>query len=173
MSKFIKLFTIAAIWSYSYAKSGVEEVGDYMQVVVPVYAFGMAMNEKDLEGVKQFAYSFAAMEASVYGLKGIVSEERPHSNNKNAFPSGHTASAFSGATFIHQRYGFKKAVIPYLMAGFTGYSRIEADKHRFPDVVAGAVISSLMTWIFISEYDTAVQVDIRPDGVKFGFMVEF
>ncbi|MDR1338142.1 MAG: phosphatase PAP2 family protein [Rickettsiales bacterium] len=175
MSKFIKLSTLTVIASCplnSYAKSAIEEIGGYMQVIVPAYAFGMAVNEKDWEGTKQFTYSFATMEIGVNGLKSIIKEERPDGSNNKSFPSGHTASAFSGATFIHKRYGVKRAIIPYAMATFTGYSRIESDKHHWWDVAAGAAISSLTTWFFVSEYND-VRVSVSTDKIKLGFRMEF
>lgn len=154
------------------ASSIIAELGDYFQVIVPAYAFGMAVNEKDYQGVKEFAYSFLAMEASVQGLKLIIPETRPDGSNDKSFPSGHTAAAFSGATFIHKRYGIKRAIIPYLMATFTGYSRIAANKHYFHDVVAGAAISSLFTWIFVGKYD-GVQVAASPESVSLKFNLTF
>jgi len=176
ISIILKLFIILAIiiscCSNSFAKSTIEEIGDFTQIIVPAYAFMMAMNEKDWEGVKQFGYSFTAMQISVIGLKSAIDAERPNCSDNNSFPSGHTASAFSGATFIHKRYGIKRAIIPYLLAGFTGYSRIYAEKHNFCDVAAGAVISSLFTWLFVSEYD-GVQVSVSPQSVRLGFWRDF
>ncbi|MDR3208957.1 MAG: phosphatase PAP2 family protein [Rickettsiales bacterium] len=154
-----------------FAKSAIGRLGDLTQVIIPAYAFGMAMNEKDWNGAGQFIYSFGMTEISVFGLKSIVDEKRPDGSDKNSFPSGHAAAAFSGATFIHKRYGIKRAILPYLMAGFTGYSRISADKHYLHDVVAGAVISGLFTWIFVDKY--GVQVSAGPEFIKVGFRTEF
>ena len=151
-------------------KSTVEKIGDYMQVIVPTYAFGMAMNEEDWNGAKQFGYSFAAMEAAVYGLKYSIHERRPNRANDHSFPSGHTAAAMTGASFIHKRYGIKRAVVPYLMTGFTAYSRVDANKHWWWDTVAGAAISGLITWTIVDSYD-GVRVSANPNGVQFN--VEF
>ncbi|MDR1071921.1 MAG: phosphatase PAP2 family protein [Rickettsiales bacterium] len=155
-----------------YAKSAVEEIGDYMQVIVPAYALGLAMNERDWEGAKQFAYGFAATEVGVYGLKAVVRERRPDGSNNHSFPSGHTAAAFSGAAFIHKRYGLKRAAVPYLMAAFTGYSRITADKHYLHDVLAGAAIGGLLSWFIAGEYD-GLQISAGPQSVKIGFKTKF
>ncbi|MCL1786241.1 MAG: phosphatase PAP2 family protein [Alphaproteobacteria bacterium] len=154
------------------AKSAIEEAGDYLQVIVPAYAFGMAMNEKDWTGAKQFGYSFGAMQAGVLGLKTLIDEERPDKSDNRSFPSGHTASAFSGATFIHKRYGIERAIVPYLMAGFTGYSRVHADKHHWHDVAAGAAISGLFTWTFVDK-ESNFQVSADPGSVNLGFRTEF
>jgi membrane-associated phospholipid phosphatase len=160
-----------AMTSKVYAKSAIEGIGDFTQVIVPAYAFGMAMNEEGYEGTRQFIYSFSAMQLSIIGLKSAIDEKRPDGSDNNSFPSGHTASAFSGATFIHKRYGLKRAAVPYLLAGFTGYSRVYADKHYWHDVVAGAVISSLFTWILVDKYN--VQVSASSGSMNLGFKAEF
>lgn len=175
MLYFIRVFSVLIFIAYSinsFAKSAIEEVGDYLQVIVPAYTFGMAMQEEGWEGAKQFGYSFGAMQASVWGLKSVINEERPDGSDNRSFPSGHTASAFSGATFIHKRYGVEKAIVPYIMAGFVGYSRVYADKHYWHDVVAGAAISSLFTWIFVSE-ESNFQISASPESVRIGYKAEF
>jgi len=151
-------------------RSTVEQIGDYMQVIVPAYALGMAMNEDGWDGVTQFAYSFATTEAAVYGLKYTVSEERPNEADNHSFPSGHTASAMSGASFIHARYGFKRAFLPYIMTGFTAYSRIDANKHWWWDTLAGAAIAGFMSYAFVDKYNNvAVSVGPQYVGAKVRF----
>ncbi|MDR2077746.1 MAG: phosphatase PAP2 family protein [Rickettsiales bacterium] len=157
------------------AKLDVEEIGNYFQVMVPTYALGMAMNETGYGAAKQLVYSYLSMQATVQILKVVVNEKRPdysEGNTKDSFPSGHTAAAFSGATFIHRRYGIEKAVIPYIMATFTGYSRLHANKHYFHNVVAGALISSLYTWIFVDKKDNLI---LSTDGndLRISYRINF
>jgi membrane-associated phospholipid phosphatase len=176
MGKMFKKVMIALIVGItaqqSFAKSTIEQTGDWFEVIIPAYAFGLAMKERDYAGAKQFAYSFAATQTTVNGLKLAIKEPRPSGGDNRSFPSGHTASAFSGAAFIHKRYGLRQAVVPYLMAGFTGYSRIHADRHYFHDVAAGAAISILFTWIFVDE-ESNFQLSAGPESVKLGFNAEF
>ena len=148
------------------SKSTIEKIGDYTQVIVPAYAFGMAISEDGWTGAKQFAYSFGAMEATVYGLKYVVEERRPNKADNRSFPSGHTASAFSGATFIHARYGLMPALVPYIMAGFTAYSRIHANKHWWWDTLAGASIAGIMSYTFVDRRN-GVSVSANPQYVGF------
>ncbi|MBQ6110032.1 MAG: phosphatase PAP2 family protein [Alphaproteobacteria bacterium] len=166
------IILLSMICKNACAISALEELGNYTQVMVPTYAFGMAISENDFESVRQFIYSFGSMELTVFGLKSAIKEPRPDKSDKNSFPSGHTASAVSGAAFIHKRYGIKRAIIPYMMAGFTGYTRIRAEKHHFHDVVAGAAISGLFTWMFVSRYD-GMQVSASPEAIKMDFKTEF
>lgn len=157
------------------ARSVIESLGDYTQVIVPAYAFGMAMNEDGWDGARQFAASFVGMEIAVNGLKGVVSEPRPDHSNNRSFPSGHSAAAFSGATFIHKRYGLTQALIPYAMAAFTGFSRVYADKHWVHDVIAGAAIGSFLSWTFTSRLDSDadMSLSVASDGLNFNFKMRF
>ena len=176
--KFFNLFT-AFVFSVivlfnvneARAKSTVETVGDYLQVIVPAYAFGLTMAEDEWDGVKEFAYSFAAMEASVYGLKFIVKEQRPNKADNRSFPSGHTASAFSGASFIHKRYGIKRAAVPYLLSGFVAYSRIHANKHYWWDTLAGAAIASAWSFALVSKKYKNTDIVASPEYI--GFRTKF
>ena len=176
MSNLLKLSIASVIvmtcCSNSFAKFTTKGTGDFTQVIVPVYALGTAVNKNDEEGINQFMISFLATQASVHGLKCVIDAERPDGKDNKSFPSGHTASAFSGATFIHKRYGMEKAVVPYLLAGFTGYSRIHSNKHYFHDVAAAALISSFFTWMFVDEY-SGVQVSVSPEPSKLGLRVVF
>jgi membrane-associated phospholipid phosphatase len=168
------VFIFGALAAANGASAGsvVEKIGDYMQVMVPAYALGMAMNERDGAGARQFAYGFAMMEAGVYGLKYLVDETRPDRSNNSSFPSGHTAAAFSGAAFIHKRYGINRAIVPYLMAGFTGYSRVAANRHYLHDVLAGAALGGMLSWFITGEYD-GLQITADPGSVKVGFRTSF
>lgn len=146
--------------------STVTRLGDLMQVIVPAYALGIAVNEHDTTGIEQFAYSFLATEAAVYGLKFAVQERRPDGSDNLSFPSGHTALTMFGASFIHNRYGLKRALIPYLMTGFTAYSRIDGMRHYWWDTLAGAAISGLISFAIVDRYQ-GVRILTHPSGMRF------
>ena len=57
-----------------------------------------------------------------------------------------------GAAFIHERYGWKYAVPAYIAATYVGYSRVEADKHYVEDVVVGAAIGIVSSFVFTTPY---------------------
>jgi len=120
--------------------SGTETAGDLLQVIIPATACGATLYLGDRAGGGQFLRSFALTMGVTYGLKYSVRRERPGGGDHTSFPSGHTSAAFQGASFIHNRYGWKYAVPAYLGATFVGYSRVAADKHYVSDVVAGAAI---------------------------------
>ena len=175
-SKFIPTILIALLFAHqSFAKSNIESIGDATQLIVPAYALGMAVSETDYSGVGQFVAQFTGMEIAVNGLKYLVPEERPDHSDKHSFPSGHTASAFSGAAFIHKRYGIKRAILPYIAAGFTGFSRVYAKRHHFHDVVAGATIGGLTGYFLTSRLNnnTTAKVEISPNDLGLRFNTKF
>ena len=57
-----------------------------------------------------------------------------------------------GAAFIHERYGWKYSVPAYIAATYVAYSRVEADKHYVEDVVAGAAIGVVSSFVFTTSY---------------------
>lgn len=84
---------------------------------------------------------------SVTALKYTTKVERPD-GTANAFPSGHTATAFAGAEFLWQEYKDKSiwyGISGYAVATATGIIRITNNKHWLTDVAAGAGIGILST----------------------------
>ncbi|MDR1436139.1 MAG: phosphatase PAP2 family protein [Puniceicoccales bacterium] len=139
-----------AAWTPLDAKQNLKNYGDKFQVIVPAYAFGMVAHEGNGSAIWHCAGSLSMMVASVSLLKSHVSETRPDGSRSDSFPSGHSAAAFWGATFIHRRYGIGMALLPYAMAGITAYSRVAARRHYVHDVVAGVAIGCLCVRTFSS-----------------------
>ena len=134
------------------AKSTTESIGDALQIILPAGAYATSLYLDDEDGQMQFYKSFGVTMGATYILKYTVKEKRPNSDNTDSFPSGHTASAFAGASFIHKRYGLKYAIIPYLAAAYTAYSRVYANKHHPVDVYAAAAIAIASSWYFVTPY---------------------
>ena len=89
-------------------KSDTERAGDVLAAAIPAAAFGMTFfYEDDREGTIQYAKSLGVTLVTTLALKEITNKERPDGDCCDAFPSGHTSVAFSGATFMHRRYGLK------------------------------------------------------------------
>jgi membrane-associated phospholipid phosphatase len=168
----VVFITVMFFLKQSYAKSAIEEIGDYTQVIVPAYALGMAMKERDWQGAAQLGAGFLSTEIAVHGLKSVTSVERPDRSDKNSFPSGHTAAAFSGAAFIHKRYGLKQAALPYAMASFTGFSRIYAKRHHWYDVAAGGALGFIFAWTFATK-ENSLSVSADTDQIYINFKSSF
>lgn len=142
---------------YANANEEIELAGDILQIVLPSAAYAMTFVHKDKEGRNQFHKSFLTTLGITYGLKLSITKERPN-GGAMSFPSGHTSVAFSGASFIEKRYGWKYGLPAYLCASFVGWSRVESDKHYPEDVLAGAVIGILSTYYFAKPFKNCIHV---------------
>lgn len=87
------------------------------------------------------AYGFMAILNN--GMKYTIGEKRPDCNTHNSFPSGHTATAFTGAELVRIEYGDGYGTAAYCIAALTGGLRILNNRHWLQDVVAGAGIGIL------------------------------
>ena len=123
-------------------------VGDTLQIAIPALALGATFYMGDEAGRTQLYKSFATNLLITHSVKRISNKRRPDNSDNKSFPSGHTSAAFQGASFIHFRYGFRYSVPAYLAAGFVGYSRVDAKKHDYADVLAGAALGIASSWLF-------------------------
>lgn len=79
----------------------------------------------------------------VQGLKHTVRESRPSALDSRSFPSGHTATAFTGAELARKEYGWGIGSVAYVLALATGAMRVYNNRHWCNDVLAGAGIGIL------------------------------
>ncbi|MGL6369367.1 phosphatase PAP2 family protein [Aeromonas hydrophila] len=163
---------ICGLSSYSHASSTFETYGDIGQFAIPAIAAGISWYQDDNEGLKQFGYSILSTTATVTVLKNTVDATRPNGGNKS-FPSGHTAWAFSGASYLQVRYGWSYGLPAYAAAGAVGWSRVHSDNHYWRDVIAGAAIATGFSYLFTSPkgpqlafYPTIMEGDARGIGVN-------
>lgn len=131
------------------------DVGAYglvgVALLLPVY-------KDDWEGFKQAGYSVVtASGVSLLG-KSLIDAERPDESGNDSFPSGTTANAFAAATTLNLRYGWEVGFPAYGIATLVGVGRVQADKHYWKDVLAGALIGSLAGWAFTDPFDDSVQI---------------
>ena len=93
--------------------------------------------------------SYAVMAGFVNGIKYTASEMRPDGSTRNSWPSGHTATAFVGATILHKEYGLTRSpwysIGGYTLATATGVMRVLNNRHWISDVLSGAGIGILST----------------------------
>lgn len=133
------------------AGDGVETSGDVLRVALPAAALALTFRHHDPDGRRQFARAFAVNVATTWALKELVDAERPDGSGDDAFPSGHASTAFQGAAFIHRRYGWKNAWPAYALAAYTGWTRLEADRHDEIDVLAGAALGIAASFLLADQ----------------------
>lgn len=133
---------------------------NYLQFGPAVAVYGL--NAAGISGKNNFrdrsilyGLSELIMGSTVFTVKKIAGETRPDGTDRYSFPSGHTASAFAAAEFMHQEYKDQSplySVAGYAMAAATGYLRMYNNKHWMGDVVAGAGIGIMSTklayWVY-------------------------
>lgn len=149
-------------------------VADTGSIGVPVAAGLYSLYIGDRDGTRELVYSWGAAMAATWALKETVSSTRPNGEDQG-FPSRHTVSAFSGASFVHYRYGLDKAWPAYAVGALVGYARIEDNKHHWEDVIAGAALANLTAWWLTSEYKPPVPVELsfQPSRKTLSFRTSF
>ena len=88
--------------------------------------------------------AFSLTMALTFGLKFATQRTRPDGSNDRSFPSGHASGAFALATVTEVFHGPLYGIPAYLLASAIAVSRIDANKHVASDVVAGAVLGTLI-----------------------------
>ncbi|MHB8834097.1 MAG: phosphatase PAP2 family protein [Candidatus Methylomirabilia bacterium] len=133
------------------AATDTETAGDVLQYVLPAVTAGLLAGQRDGAGALQFGESFGLTLGVTQVLKITVDETRPNGGHYS-FPSGHTSASFSCAEFLRRRYGWRIGLPAYLAATFVGYSRVESHQHYTHDVVAGAAIGVISSFVFTTPY---------------------
>ena len=132
-------------------KTGID---DYTQWLGPAMVVGLKLG--GYEGRSDWprllasaGMSYAIMAGMVNTLKYSVKEMRPDVSTANSWPSGHTATAFVGATLLHKEYGLTRSpwwsVAGYGVATATGVMRVLNNRHWISDVLSGAGVGIMST----------------------------
>lgn len=109
---------------------------------VAALALGVPLTKSDVAGIEQAGLSMAVGTGSAFALKSLVDECRPDGTDHHSFPSGHTSFSFAAAASLENRYGWKVGLPAFALASFVGVARVEAKRHHWYDVAAGAAIGS-------------------------------
>jgi membrane-associated phospholipid phosphatase len=139
-----------------------EKAGDLLQIALPLSAYGMTYINEDKDGAIQFTKSFASTMLATQVLKHTVHKQRPEGDNLS-FPSGHTSAAFSGAGFLHRRYGLTYGIPAYIAASYVGWSRVQTKAHYTEDVIAGAALALVINHYFVEPGKTTVALSVTYD----------
>jgi len=124
---------------------------------------------------RDFTIRSADALASTYllnrGLKDVFRVPRINGGANDSFPSGHTSGAFSVATMAAEADP-KNASWWYGGAALIGWSRVQTEAHRIPDVLAGAVVG---WWVAKAELRSKSPFLLRfgGDGAQVAYTLRF
>lgn len=140
------------------------KAGDWLRVVNPALALALTFHAHDPEGRKQLALSLGATLAGTELAKRTFNEtelgQRPD-GDEYGFPSGHASTACAGAAFLQHRYGLSWALPLYATSAFTAYTRVDADRHHWRDVIAGCALAyGIAAWLVSPQH--AERIEIAP-----------
>lgn len=130
-------------------KTGID---DYTQFFGPAAVVGLKL--AGVEGRSDWprllasaGMGYGIMALFVNTIKHTAKEMRPDGSTANSWPSGHTATAFVGATLLHKEYGLTRSpwysVAGYGVATATGVMRVLNNRHWISDVLSGAGLGIL------------------------------
>jgi hypothetical protein len=129
------------------AAGQVTPLDDYIQygpaaMYVGLNIFEYQNEEKAFDQAGVFLLGTGIYVAATQGLKAAITEARPD-GTENTYPSGHTATAFFGATVLAHEYRDTHpefVIAGYTLATATGALRIANNKHWVTDVLMGSAI---------------------------------
>ena len=150
------------------AKNTFSTYGDVMQYALPAGAGLLAFIKGDADGATQLAASGAVTIGTTYALKYAVNETRPN-GGRYSFPSGHTSLAFTGAAFVHERYGWEWGLPAELAAAAVAWSRVDARQHHWYDVLASVGIAHASAFFLVDHKDSGVTLFPMVGGHKPSF----
>ncbi|ALI99207.1 phosphatase PAP2 family protein [Rufibacter tibetensis] len=166
------------------------KVDDYLFFVpiVGLYSFNLfsSQNKHDIRRQSGLLLASGALTTLVvYPTKILSGQERPNGLPR-AFPSGHTAYAFTIATLVDKEFRGKSKWISigsYTIASATGVMRVLNNEHWMADVLAGAGVGilSVNTVYFIHNrlmrnkgLNGSISPTVLPNGqLGMGFALQF
>jgi membrane-associated phospholipid phosphatase len=123
-----------------------------------VAALGVPAVQGDWTGDLEAAGSMGAAFGIAEGLKEAFPERRPDGSDDKSFPSGHASVSFAAAASLQNRYGWKVGLPAQLVATFVALGRVEARKHHWYDVVAGAAIGEGSGFLITGKRNGGVRI---------------
>lgn len=149
-----------------------DKQADILMLALPASAYVLTYLEQDEDGAWALTRSLGLSAISTLALNSVIDDTSPNGESNDAFPSGHSTIAFSSAAFIQRRYGWKKGIPAYLVASYTGWLRVETDDHDYADVIAGAAVGVISSYLFTRPLDDTVQASLWTDGSSGGLQIQ-
>ncbi len=139
------------------------KAGDILQIALPVAALVCATRKHDFTPAAwRFIGQEVAVEASKHALGNAAINQRPNGGT-HGFPSGHTAAAFYGASYLSRQCMHTKGgkILAFGLATLVGASRVHGDNHTVGQVLAGALVGVAFDRVKVTFGDRRVHVGMR------------
>jgi len=150
------IVVVVLVVTVAFTERRAERYGDNLQIALPLLAAGCAhLNGQGGEFWLRYVVGFSVTHGFKRGLGDIELNTRPH-GGPHGFPSGHSAAAAFGATWLIQNCIMNNILVKtgvIVAAGFVGGSRIEAGAHDVWQVLVG--------WMFGIGYAMAFRAPSR------------
>lgn len=115
-------------------------------VVLPLLIDGKNGGQRSLRTLDSLGTSVLLCQ----GLKEVAQVKRPDSEERDSFPSCHATAAFSVAT-MQSHYHPKSALLWYGGASAIALSRVNLNRHRITEVLAGAALGYFTSRLELSQ----------------------
>ena len=153
------------------AETDKDKQADLLMVALPASAYLLTLNKQDKQGAWALTKSLGLVAVSTLALNSIIDKDSPNGESSDAFPSGHSAIAFGSAAFIQKRYGWRPGIPAYIVASYVGWLRVETDDHDVADVVGGAAVGIISSYLLTKAFDDNVRATAWTDGKSAGLQV--
>ncbi len=139
---------------------------DVLTFGLPIMAYTLTGLNRDKQGAWAATKSLGLTTIGMLALNALIDKDTPSGDTNDAFPSGHSAIAFSSAAFIQRRYGWRTGLPAYAVAGYVGWLRVETDEHDWADVLGGAALGIVSSTLFTQRWSDKVAFSpwIGPNG---------
>lgn len=159
------------------SQKNIETLGTGVAIALPLTAAGITLYKGDVMGSAQLAAETLLTVGTAYALKNIVREERPSGSDNQSFPSGTSALASSGSSFLWGRYGWQYGLPAFAFSQFVSYSRVQAREHHWYDTLASSAMAAgysyVLTTPFKKRYGIDTQLSASPRGGFVSFSYAF
>ena len=151
-------FTVCSFNAKASNQSIWDHFSDYATYSLVASSIAIPSYGRDMESVKESAYTIGSAAAISLLGKSLISEERPDHSGNDSFPSNHTSVAFASATNLYIKYGWQAGLPAYGLSSLVAIGRVESEKHHWKDVVAGAAIGSLSAYFFTTPLNDSISL---------------
>jgi len=154
-------------------EKNIQTLGTAVAIPLPVTAAGITLYKHDTMGLAQLAVEGFFTLGTAYALKNIVHEERPNGSDDHSFPSGTSALASSGSTYLWGRYGWEYGLPASVLSQFVSYSRVQAREHHWYDTLASNGIAAGYSYILTTPFKKRFGVDTSLSASPGGAYLHF